>query len=338
MPKESEIASLSEPFDLDLGGACRYRPASCAHLAISPNGRFLAFGRDDTLEIWSLRARQVVRRVTGHPVTDVDLRGLGRGIGVVGISSNGRWIVTVFGDYYDASVLLWNTETGRQVFCLPIRSLGSLKEFGQAAVSDEGDILIVSINDDLDAHGGTYTVQCWGPHRNELAWSWRGREPARSWGLIMASENQLVVQQTNLGDTVLRALKDGRELRQWKTGYNIYGWAMSRNGKRLATSGWDCAVRLWSIDTAIEIFSTVPGDGSGEDLRPPEVTISPDGRQVLASSPHGHLKLLDSRGETLWELFAPEYACWDLRAPAVGEWILIGRVAPHHIRLWQLSA
>jgi WD40 repeat protein len=68
----------------------------------------------------------------------------------------------------------------------------------------------------------------------------------------------------------------------------VYSLALSPDGKRIVSSGWDPTIKVWDVGSGAEVLA-LPGDGPVMD-----VAISPDGKRIISGSLAGTVKVWDS--------------------------------------------
>ena len=80
---------------------------------------------------------------------------------------------------------------------------------------------------------------------------------------------------------------DGREIRSF-VGHSgvVNGAAVSPDERRLVTTGDDGTVRLWDVETGLELFALGKHAGKGTG-----VAFSPDGTRIASTSADGSLRI-----------------------------------------------
>jgi len=235
-----------------------------ASIAISPDGKFLAWASGPFVKVWDLA------RDEEHAT--INLRFDGSYPGCVSFSSDGRVLATGCGGLGNVpgSAKLWDVGTGRQLAVFR----GQASQHTVVAYAPDGSSLAVGSADGL--------VTVWDlPKRPERA-TWEAHS-AGVFALALAPDGQTLAtgcgewwKTNHPAEAKLWNLSTGRE-RASLQGHS--GWltavAFSPDGGTLATASWDRTVKLWDTKTAAET-RTLPG-WNGTVL---SLAFAPDGRTL----------------------------------------------------------
>ncbi len=253
--------------------------------AFSPDGRYLACGRDPkNVDLIDPATGRKIRSFGGI-TTSIDLYALAFW------PKAGESIVAA-GDYDGKVVKLWNADTGQELPTLG----GHALRLRTVAFSPDGQQLAVGCFAAVNESGGS-RVWDWRraqvvfelPRRlgiSRLAYSPDGRHLAAAvWG--------------NEKDVIIYEAATGKEIRSFgKHHAGIEGLAYSPNGRRLATCGEDGNVKIWDEATG-ELMQTLRGHvGPVKD-----VVYTPDGRRLASAGWDKTVKIWDAEsGEELLTL------------------------------------
>jgi WD40 repeat protein len=100
-------------------------------------------------------------------------------------------------------------------------------------------------------------------------------------GLAFSPDGRTLVAGTREGRLVVLDARTGAVQVTWpghKPGTGVVSVAFARDGKTLATSGTDGAVRLWQVFSGLELFPLAEFKEAVEPL-----VFSPDGRSLAAA-------------------------------------------------------
>ena len=245
------------------------------NVAFFPNGdRFATSNEEDeSIRIWNSETGEPI----GEPMKPRDSSN-GRAIAV---SPKGNMVLT---GYADGTVRLWNTDTGE---CLSERVHGKRDPNGQnwvysVAFNDDGTKAITS--------GRDATAKVW---RVEPSGALELETEIKQGGYVFGAR----FRQTEK-DGYVRAITCGlKAALQWRlepeprfgryfvhTG-DVFGIAISPDGRRLLTGADDRTASLWEISTGEKIVSF----RHGNNVR--SVAFSPDGRRAVTGCDDGYARV-----------------------------------------------
>jgi WD40 repeat protein len=247
--------------ELDVGGFAR---AAC----FSPDGRYLAIGRDEPDIL----------------LCDLDRDGRGHLLGIpvrmtsdVRFSPDGRTLVV--SSYDSGAILLWDLEAGRPRMILAGRS----SSVTALAFAPDGRSL---------ASAGSAGIVLWdlasGRPHHDLGGS-QGYFPSLIYspdGRLLAAVN---IRESSAG---IWDVGTGRRLRRITArSFQIHSAAFSPDGRLLATAAGDGFASLWGVADGRELLRL---DGQSQYLR--HIGFAPDGRTLAATANDEDIRLWDLNG------------------------------------------
>ena len=226
----------------------------------SPDGRKVATVAEETVHLWEVEGQRRALSLRGHtaPVTDMEW------------SPDGRYVATVS---RDGTGRLWDAETGREVWRVPVPDEGISVTFHPdgrtiAFGGDDGKITLWQIEPLTKL--ATLTHGSWGfPIRMSYSPDGQLLAAAYSDGLGRVWQGEQVTELRG-HDGVIRDI------------------AFSPGGRTIGTVGDDNTVRLWDSETGRAL-----GSAAARALEN-RLWFSPDGRYVAASSRTGAAYLWDT--------------------------------------------
>lgn len=153
-----------------------------------------------------------------------------------------------------------------------------------------------------------------------------------------SSDGRLLVTASGepglFGEATLWNVADGSQVATFgQHKDSLYAAALSPDGRRLATAGYDKQIILWDVESGSPLHVLTAHNGCVYDL-----AFRPDGNVLASASADRTVKLwdpasgerLDTLGQSLKELYAVAFS-------PDGAWLVAGGV-DNRIRAWQISA
>ena len=228
-------------------------------VAFSPDGRLLAIGRDDVVEIVDLRDVRVVRTLGGH----ADL------VTGVAFSADGAYLATIADD---GTARSWGTTTGR-----PHSTLAGHRGrvVTRAAFLADGTLLATAVTDG--------TVRLWDVTTNQIYATLAGHIINSVMAVIASADGVLVATASDDYTVRIWNATTGR-IRAAITAEDhvVTAAAFSLDGSSIVTGGYDGTVVIWDVATGQRVATIASGHGPVE-----LVAFSPDGSQVATASFEG---------------------------------------------------
>lgn len=242
-------------------------------LAFSPDGRTaVSSAYDGGIILWDLFDAALDQQMVGHGdmVYDVDFTPDGR----QALSSSGASAPSV--PVKDASIRLWDLETGRQVKSqsLPVNAIF------QVAISLDGRTALLATEQP--------SVIAW----DLTAWRELGRmegHQSEVTSIEFTPDGQRALSLEVKGTLILWDVPSLRAIRTINTpGQGLWSLAISPDGKNALTDSKNSSMILWDLETGELLLNFVRSD-------PPEVpgssgmAFSPDGRKAISCEGDGYL-------------------------------------------------
>jgi WD40 repeat protein len=261
------------------GTILRHAP-TVSSLSFSADGRLLASGGGETIQLWSMATRKAVGRIRGHEAAAVS---------VLAFSPDGQLLAS---GGSDGTVRFWSIPAQKPVGT-PLSVGHSVQTIN---FSPDGNVLAVGNED------------------GARLWSIRDRLPLGKLLGISSSRERLTfspngrfVAVSNRATTRIWSLKEHRQICTLESDQiAVNGLAFSPDEKTLAAAGFNGTIRLWSIEECQPL---------GKALKGPlgwavSVAFSRDGR-TLASGHYVYSSLSDAPSLFLWDV---DPASWRDRA------------------------
>jgi WD40 repeat protein len=276
-PDGEQLVSASDDGQLRLWNAQSGRPlmlyvghtSGVRNIQFFKDGlRVLSGSSDHTVKIWSTQ-----RRLNRLSLEDTEPATWSR------FSLDGKRLYTASGD---KRLKAWNAETGALLETLAFEGADA---YAPAFTPDQQQIITEGLGD--------FSPRVWSLSPLKPRLTLAGHS-GRIEHVDVSPVGGLVVTSSTDKTARVWSLDDGRQLFVLHHPTSVQTAVFSRDGKRVATGGWDGLVRLWNATTG-ELQATLQGHrasvGSAE--------FSPDGRTLLTGSTDQTARLWDLQRESL---------------------------------------
>jgi WD40 repeat protein/serine/threonine protein kinase len=235
-------------------------------LSFSPDRRYLATASmDGTAKVWAVASGKLVHTLAGHDAM----------VTSIAFHAGGKRLTSVT---VDGTLVQWDPATG---------------ERRQTLQGHLGPVLNVGFNAGFSADGERLTslgkdgaVRVW---ETESGREIPGARPALLHPLtafLSPDGERLAIN--SLGNVQILEVTSRKRLASWPTGFHIlHDLKFSRDGRRLATAGWDGTVKVWDVKSAKLLHTFHHGD------KVTCVAFHPDGRQLASGSCDNTAKIWD---------------------------------------------
>jgi WD40 repeat protein len=237
-----------------------------------PDGKTLISGHaDGFVRFWDVASGTKTRQFRAHSYTLVGLA----------LSPDGRTLATSCNaGQGDHTVRLWETATGKPLVRYP--------------GPEEGITHVVFSPDSRRVATASWdgAVHLWEAAGGRLLRRWE-----RLGALAFTADGQtLVCGGWEDGRVHLLDLATGKETRQFEAhARGIWALCLSRDGKVLATAGWDQFLRLWDLATGRQLQDF----GGKQKAGFLHIALSPDGKFLAASSSDHAVRVWETAGGKL---------------------------------------
>lgn len=225
-------------------------------LSLSPDGKHLLIGHSNNTEVTLVEADsgKVLQKFAG----------LRLGVQGVALSPDGTLAASAG---RDGQVIVWDVKTGKS------HRTFSGKVPGCVAFSPDGKLLAAG----YQGPGTDFSVCLFGPATGKEVGAWTGHTGAVT-AVRFLPDGKSLVSASRDGTLRLWEVPSGKEIRQMKHGGIVNDVAVSPDGTRALSAGFDDrSVRLWDLETGKELFRF-----EGHQTRVLGVAFSPDGKRAVS--------------------------------------------------------
>ena len=286
-------------------------------LTLSPDGNFVAAGRDDhTVALWDARTGKMLRQLKGHDAY----------VAAVAFSPDSKTLAT---GSHDATVRLWDVETGKQIRRLE----GHGDQVSTLAFARDGKTLATGSWD--------RTLRLWDLATGRTLRTLDGH-PYGVTAVALAPDGKTLASGGLDGTLRLWDLGTGKMLRQVVVNpRGVLAVAFSPDGKTVATGGEVSDLRLWNATTgeALRSFDLHTGVQRVERSQIIySVAVSPDGKTIVTGSADRTIRLWDlATGKHLGRLGRQPEAVWSVVFAPDGKTVASAGRRDGVVHLWELA-
>ena len=256
-------------------------------VAFSPSGEYIVFGGYETMQMWDVRKWKCIRVFRYEKRVDA-----------VAFSPDGRYVVS--GGWDDATIRLWEVQTGRCVCILE----GHEGAITSVAVRPDGYYILSCSYD--------HTVRLWDvckgvcvyvdeTHMKSLPHPLGGEIDVPVNSVSFSPDGKHAVSAGTDGMMRIWNIENGKTLSQLRCKDSITSVVFHPNGRFILSGSVDGTVRIWDLETSrcVHVFS-----GHRDIVQ--SVAFSQDGCYAVSGSWDKTVRL--------WVLD------WDLECPAPADW------------------
>jgi WD40 repeat protein len=266
----SREAAGAQAAAADLRPRAAIEGAALSSAAFSADGRFLALGSSNTVQVWDQAAQKQLFILRGHRAW----------VWTVAFSPDSKTLASASMDH---TVKLWDLSNGQCRATLE----GHTDKVWDVAFSPDGKTLVSASEDN--------SVRLWdvatGKPQKVL-----GTHDSHAFAALFTADGRAVVSGDVTGDVRLWDVGSGKVLARFDGHAAVVRLALTADGKALATASHDRTVKLWDLGTR-RLLRTL----RGHTLPIERVAFSPDGRLLATVS--GDFQQQKVPGEVkLWDV------------------------------------
>jgi WD40 repeat protein len=241
---------------------------SVEQVVFSPDSKTMISGHDDgVVRFWEVASGTKTRQFRAHGDTVIALA----------LSRDGQTLATSCNSGNgDNAVRLWEAATGKPL----VRYPGPQQGVHHVVFSPDGKQVATS--------NGEGAVHAWEAATGQLLHHWE-----RHGALAFMPDSQTVVcGGWRDGQVYFLNLATGKETRQFPAHEKGIGAiCLTRDGKTLATAGWDGFIRLWELDSGKQLQDF---GGKQKGFVVAGLALSPDGKLLASIHENSILRLWDT--------------------------------------------
>jgi WD40 repeat protein/serine/threonine protein kinase len=277
LPDGEPGGSAPPPVVLTPSSILRSHKERVIAVAWSPDGERLASASGDNdrageVKVWDAAGGNLLQSFPAQAIPNPVMH--------FAFSPDGRRLASGSADY---ALKVWDLATGEALHTLR----GHTEPVLNLTFSPDGRRLVSAGRDRL--------VMVWdlaGSRQGELAprWTLPGFSTS-TWAMTLSPDGSRLAIGGPKADGNVRVydMKTGKLLHTLMGDIRVISMAFSPDGRRLASAGSDCTVRLWDTTTGHEVLSL-----RGHDAMVGRVLFSPDGQRLASASADGTVRVWDA--------------------------------------------